>query len=45
VQELSRRVAGYSERDQDSSSGRAAPSYYRKAANELVGDDERVPIA
>src|SRR5436309_6197086 len=36
VQELSRRVVGCSEKDQDSSSGRVAPSYCRGAANGLA---------
>ena len=36
MQELSRRVAGYSEKGQDSSSGRAAPSCCREATNGLV---------
>ena len=36
MQELSRRVVGCSEKDQDSSSGRAAPSYCREVANGLV---------
>jgi hypothetical protein len=33
VQGLSKRVVGCSEKDQDSSSGRAAPSYCRGAMN------------
>jgi len=36
VQGLSKRVAGYFEKDQDSSSGRAAPSYCRGATNGSV---------
>ena len=36
MQELSRRVVGCSEKDQDSSSGRAVPSYCRETKSGLV---------